>query len=95
MANVGQEGIEETFQSGGGELAGNLAMASAGRDVDLLEGVGAGAGQGLAGGLGMAGALQAPSLAGNTAAAGLELGVELGKQALAPLMARGKKRAVM
>ena len=93
LANVAQEGIEETIQSGGGEFAGNLAMDLAGREnVDLLDGVGAGAGQGLVGGLGMAGALQAPSTAFNAASVALNTGLDAGKQALGKLMEVGEAR---
>jgi GNAT superfamily N-acetyltransferase len=43
---IAGEPIEEAFQSGSGELANNIARATAGEDVDLLEGVGTAAGRG-------------------------------------------------
>lgn len=94
-ANVLQEGAEETLQSGSGQLASNVANLAVGRqDVDWAGGVGTAAGQGLVGGIGMAGALQAPSAAGNAALAAGSLALDgVGKGALwaaAKIKARGE-----
>lgn len=74
------EGLEETLQSGGGEFAVNAANALSGREnVDLLEGTGSSAGQGLVGGMGMAGAFQAPAVAANTAGMAVGTAIQGGK----------------
>lgn len=95
VSNVLHEGAEETLQSGSGQLAVNVANLAVGRqDTDLLAGVGTAMGQGLVGGLGLSGAMQAPSAAGNAAAAAGSLALDgVGKGALwaaAKIKARGE-----
>ena len=69
VSNVARETAEETIQSSTGALAGNAAEMLAGNvETSLLDDTGASAAEGTVGGLGMAGAMQAPSIAANTVA---------------------------
>ncbi len=63
LVDVVGEGLEETAQSGLGELSANVARAAAGEDVDLLEGVGIAAGRGGVAGITTAGVVRSPALA--------------------------------
>lgn len=70
LANIGRETIEEGLQSGTASIAGNQAIQSIADNTRALsEGVGEQIGTGALYGLGTAGAIQAPSLAGAAAVA--------------------------
>lgn len=66
VVNVGKEGVEETLQEAGNQLASNIGVKSAGFERDVLEGTGESAATGLIGGVGTAGAVQAPGAALST-----------------------------
>lgn len=62
-SNIGREGVEETIQSGSGQLSQNIAIQDKiNSEQSLSEGVGSEAAVGLIGGVASAGALQAPSV---------------------------------
>lgn len=75
-ADIGKEGLEETIQSGTGQLAQNLGERTVNPEQDLLDGVGTAAGQAGIAAVGMAAPLHAP---GTLAAAAADLTVGAGK----------------
>lgn len=71
VRNVGSEVAEEGIQGFTGTAASNIGQMAAGaEDIRLLDDTGAAIGEGMAGAVGMAGGLQAPSAALNTVRAG-------------------------
>ena len=65
--NIASQAVEETLQSGTGELNSNAAIQQiADSSQDVLENVGSSAAQGGLGGLGAAGLTQTPAVVGNT-----------------------------
>jgi hypothetical protein len=70
LGNIVREGVEEGIQSGTGALSSNVGISqTADENQDMLEGIGSQAGTGAVFGMGTAGAVQAPGIAGRATVA--------------------------